>query len=61
MWLCLQTLVQELRITNQLMYLSPPVEETRQHLTGDLFSYIENILKLPRIQHSRYQVSQQSP
>ena len=54
--LLLQTLVQELRITNQVMYLSPPVEQVRQHLTEELFSWEESILKLPRIQHSRYQV-----
>ncbi len=56
MLLVFQTLVQELRITNQVMYLAPPLEQVRAHLASELFTWEENILKLPRIQHSRYQV-----
>ena len=47
----------ELRIMNQMMYLNPPVEEAQQNLLQELFSWEAILLSLPRIQHSRYQVS----
>jgi dynein heavy chain 1 len=49
-------LVHELRITNQLMYLNPPLENARFNLFQELFAWEQVILTLPRIQHSRYQV-----
>lgn len=49
-------MVHELRITNQLMYLSPSVEEARCELHSELNAWQAHILMLPRIQHSRYQV-----
>jgi len=51
-----QKFVHELRITNQVMYLNPPVEEVRVSVIGELYSWEANILTLPRITHSRYQV-----
>ena len=50
-------MVHELRITNQVMYLGPPVEDVRQSLMMELFSWESIILALPRITHARYQVS----
>ena len=53
-------MIHELRITNQVMYLNPPLEEARFHITQELFSWQAVITTLPRIQHSRYQVSHTS-
>ena len=53
---CPQELIHELRITNQMMYLHPPVEAAREALHQDMFAWEAVILQLPRIQHSRYQV-----
>ena len=55
--LCVQKFVHELRITNQVMYLNPPVEEVRMNIIGELYSWEANILTLSRITHSRYQAS----
>ncbi|XP_074643936.1 cytoplasmic dynein 1 heavy chain 1-like isoform X2 [Tubulanus polymorphus] len=52
----IKSLIHELRITNQLMYLNPPLEDARFNLLQDLFLWEAIIVKLPRIQHSRYQV-----
>jgi len=54
---CVQKFVHELRITNQVMYLNPPVEQVRVNVFGELYSWEANILTLPRITHSRYQAS----
>ena len=51
-----QTFVHELRITNQLIYVNPPVEEARVNIMQELFSWEAIIASLPRIKHSRYQV-----
>jgi dynein heavy chain 1 len=48
--------VHELRITNQVMFLHPPLEAARFNIMHDLFNWEAIILSLPRIQHSRYQV-----
>jgi hypothetical protein len=52
----LQKYVHELRITNQVMYLNPPIEEVRVSILGELYSWEANIITLPRISHARYQV-----
>jgi len=52
---CLQKFVHELRITNQVMYLNPPVEEVRVNIMGELFAWEANIMSLSRITHARYQ------
>ncbi|XP_014790579.2 cytoplasmic dynein 1 heavy chain 1 [Octopus bimaculoides] len=49
-------LVHELRITNQLIYVNPPVEDARYHIMQELFAWEAIVTSLPRIQHSRYQV-----
>lgn len=48
----------ELRITNQQMHLHPPIEVAKEELFLALANWEDIILKLPRIQHSRYQVCQ---
>ncbi|XP_052769398.1 cytoplasmic dynein 1 heavy chain 1-like isoform X2 [Mya arenaria] len=52
----IKTFVHELRITNQLIYVNPPVEEARVNIMQELFSWEAIIASLPRIKHSRYQV-----
>lgn len=52
----LQPLVHELRITNQVMYVNPPVEDAQYQLLQELFAWEAIVTMLPRIQHSRYQV-----
>ena len=42
------------------MYLHPPIEWTKQEIIQELFSWEQIVLGLPRIQHSRYQVLQES-
>ena len=56
----LQELIHELRITNQMMYLHPPVEAARESLHQEMFAWEAVVLQLPRVQHSRYQVVQES-
>uniref|UniRef100_A0A0L8I729 Dynein heavy chain, cytosolic n=1 Tax=Octopus bimaculoides TaxID=37653 RepID=A0A0L8I729_OCTBM len=51
-----EALVHELRITNQLIYVNPPVEDARYHIMQELFAWEAIVTSLPRIQHSRYQV-----
>lgn len=50
-------LVHEIRITNQIMYLHPSLEEARYNIMQQLFSWEAVILSQSRIQSSRYQVS----
>lgn len=52
----IKALVHELRITNQLIYVNPPVEDARYHIMQELFAWEAIVTSLPRIQHSRYQV-----
>lgn len=52
-----QPMVHELRITNQLIYVNPPVEESRVNIMQELFGWEAVITSLPRIRHSRYQVN----
>jgi dynein heavy chain 1 len=52
----IKQMLHELRITNQVMYLGPPVEDVRQSLMMELFSWENVIRTLPRISHARYQV-----
>ncbi|RUS77140.1 hypothetical protein EGW08_015096 [Elysia chlorotica] len=56
----IKSLVHELRITNQLMYVNPPLEDAQYNLLQELFAWQAIITTLPRIQHSRYQVGLQS-
>lgn len=50
-------MVHELRITNQVIYLNPPIEECRYKLYQEMFAWKMVVLSLPRIQSQRYQVS----
>ncbi|KAK7504322.1 hypothetical protein BaRGS_00004626, partial [Batillaria attramentaria] len=52
----IKPLIHELRITNQLMYVNPPVEDAQYQLLQELFAWEAIVTMLPRIQHSRYQV-----
>lgn len=56
MTLSLQNVVHELRITNQVIYLNPPIEDCRYKLYQEMFAWKMVILSLPRIQSQRYQV-----
>lgn len=49
-------LVHEIRITNQVMHVSPSVEEARYNLMQQLFAWQNIILTLGRIESTRYQV-----
>ncbi|KAK3093975.1 hypothetical protein FSP39_022394 [Pinctada imbricata] len=52
----IKNFVHELRITNQVIYLNPPIEEARVNIMQELFGWEAVITSLPRIKHSRYQV-----
>lgn len=52
-----QNVVHELRITNQVIYLNPPIEDCRYKLYQEMFAWKMVILSLPRIQSQRYQVT----
>ncbi|XP_048259760.1 cytoplasmic dynein 1 heavy chain 1-like isoform X2 [Haliotis rufescens] len=52
----IKRLVHELRITNQLIYVSPPIEDARFNIMQELFGWEAVVTSLPRLQHSRYQV-----
>uniref|UniRef100_A0A8C7FEC4 Cytoplasmic dynein 1 heavy chain 1 n=1 Tax=Oncorhynchus kisutch TaxID=8019 RepID=A0A8C7FEC4_ONCKI len=52
----IKNVVHELRITNQVIYLNPPIEDCRYKLYQEMFAWKMVILSLPRIQSQRYQV-----
>ncbi|XP_063804701.1 cytoplasmic dynein 1 heavy chain 1 [Pseudophryne corroboree] len=52
----IKNIVHELRITNQVIYLNPPIEDCRFKLYQEMFAWKTVILSLPRIQSQRYQV-----
>ena len=54
-------LVHEIRITNQLMYINPSVEEARYNLLQQFFAWQNVILSLNRIESTRYQVGLDRP
>ena len=57
----IQRLVHEIRITNQVMYVSPSVEEARFNLMQQLFAWENVVLTLNRIESTRYQVGLDRP
>ncbi|RWS31185.1 Dynein heavy chain: cytoplasmic-like protein [Leptotrombidium deliense] len=57
----IQPLIHEIRITNQLMYVNPSVEEARFSLLQQLFAWENVILTLNRIESTRYQVGLDRP
>ncbi|XP_015784706.1 dynein heavy chain, cytoplasmic isoform X1 [Tetranychus urticae] len=52
----IQSLYHEFRITNQVMYISPSIEEARFNLLQQLFAWENVALLLNRIESTRYQV-----
>lgn len=52
----IQTLIHEIRITNQVIYVNPSVEEARYSVMQQLFAWENVVLLQTRIQSSRYQV-----
>lgn len=52
----IQSKIYEIRLTQQVMYLSPSVEEARQNLLEQLFAWQAIITSQPRITSTRYQV-----
>ena len=57
----IQKLIHEIRITNQVMYVSPSVEEARFNLMQQLFAWENVVLTLNRIESTRYQVGLDRP
>lgn len=52
----IQSKIYEIRLTQQVMYLSPSIEEARQNLLEQLFAWQAIITSQPRITATRYQV-----
>ncbi|GAA5901689.1 dynein heavy chain [Sporobolomyces salmoneus] len=52
----LKTLVHEVRIQNQVIYLSPPIEQARASWYGQLQQWLGVVCGLTRIQSSRYEI-----
>lgn len=50
-------MIHEIRITNQVMHVSPSIEEARFNLLQQFFAWQNVILTLNRIESTRYQVS----
>lgn len=57
----IRQLVHEIRITNQLMYVQPSLEEARFNLLQQFFAWQNVILSLNRIESTRYQVGLDRP
>uniref|UniRef100_A0A914WGW8 Dynein heavy chain tail domain-containing protein n=1 Tax=Plectus sambesii TaxID=2011161 RepID=A0A914WGW8_9BILA len=53
----IQTMVHEMRLTSQVMYLSPTIEEARSNLLQQLFAWEAIITTQQRISSTRYQVA----
>ncbi|KAJ3032718.1 hypothetical protein HDV00_007194 [Rhizophlyctis rosea] len=50
----LKTMVHEIRIKNQVMYLDPPIEEARMGFYSQLHEWLGNVCLLRRITSTRY-------
>ena len=57
----IKKMVHEIRITNQVMFLFPSLEDCRYQLLQELFQYQAVITSQERIQSSRYQVGLDKP
>ena len=55
------SMVHEIQIRNQVMYLNPPPETAREQLFHQLQEYLGVITNIPRIQSSRFQVGMVAP
>ena len=49
--------VMEILIKNQVLYVSPFIEDVRIHVFNQLYEYTSVLTTLKRIEHSRYQVA----
>ncbi|GAA6059654.1 hypothetical protein JCM10212_004157 [Sporobolomyces blumeae] len=52
----LKTIVHEVRIQNQVIYLNPPIEQARASWYGQLQQWLGVVCGLSRIQSSRYEI-----
>lgn len=50
-------MIHEIRLTQQVMYLSPSIEEARQNLLQQLFSWQAIVTTQSRISSNRYQAN----
>lgn len=50
-------MIHEVRITNQIMYLYPSVDEARVHILQQLYAWQAVVTSQTRLQSTRYQVS----
>ncbi|CAH1114572.1 unnamed protein product [Psylliodes chrysocephalus] len=57
----IQTMIHEVRITNQTMYLYPSIEEARFLIMQQLFAWQAIVTSQQRLQSSRYQVGVDKP
>lgn len=57
----IQTVVHEVRITNQTMYLFPSIEEARFQIMQQLFAWQAIVTSQQKLQSSRYQVGVDKP
>ena len=57
----IKKMIHEIRITNQVMFLYPSLEDCRYQLLQELFQYQAVITSQERIQSSRYQVGLDKP
>lgn len=57
----IQTVIHEVRITNQTMYLYPSIEEARFQIMQQLFAWQAIVTSQQRLQSSRYQVGVDKP
>ncbi|XP_049780046.1 dynein heavy chain, cytoplasmic isoform X3 [Schistocerca cancellata] len=57
----IQVMVHEVRITNQIMYLYPSIEEARFQIMQQLFAWQAIVTSQTRLQSSRYQVALDRP
>ncbi|CAF4132742.1 unnamed protein product, partial [Rotaria sp. Silwood2] len=56
----IRTLLHQLRTSNQLLYVAPPMNDAREQLILELYEYEGIITNQKRIQHSRYQLGIES-
>jgi hypothetical protein len=54
-----QSLVHEIRIQNQVIFLDPPIEHARAHWIKELHEWFGVVCRLRRIQSSRYEIGLQ--
>lgn len=56
----IRTLLHQIRTSNQLLYVAPPMNDAREQLILELYEYEGIITNQKRIQHSRYQLGIES-